>query len=123
MERPGPDGRTTVLACASFRSSGCPPGRRRGVPKGVGFSPSLLAFEGSGDLVVWSDGPRELYLMTSGGRFTDLGPDYIDAMAPDPNGSVFLADYDTVGMSARFVCLRRSDIRRSRSGAAPPVPD
>lgn len=95
VERLGPGGRPTVLACGSFSPGICPAGRSRGLTKGTGFSPSLLAFEGDGDLVVWSNGPRELYLMTPGGRLTDLGPDYIDALAPGPNGSVLLAEHGT----------------------------
>ena len=77
MEALSPSGEATVLACARFQGSSCPPGRSSGIPKGMGFSPSLLAFEGNGDLVVWSNGPRELYRMTPAGALTDLGADYI----------------------------------------------
>jgi hypothetical protein len=95
VERLGPSGEPTVLACFSFQGSSCPPGRSRGIPKGMGFSPALLAFEGDGDLVVWSNGPRELYRMTPTGALTDLGADYIAGLAPAPDGSVLLAEHGT----------------------------
>ena len=61
----------------------------------MGFSPSLLAVEGNGDLVVWSNGPRELYQMTPTGALTDLGADYIAGLAPALDGSVLLAEHGT----------------------------
>lgn len=95
VERLSRTGKATVIACASFRSSSCPPGHSQGLPKGTGFSPSLIAPEGDGAFVVWSDGPRDLFRMTPSGELTDLGPDYIDAMAPAPDGSVLLAEHGT----------------------------
>ena len=124
VERLGPYGEPTVLACARPQGSSCPPGRSSGIPKGMGFSPSLLAFEGNGDLVVWSNGPRELYQMTPAGALTDLGADYIAGLAPAPDGSVLLAEHGTaVGRVTRghveddFINLVKAKLKGYAPGA------
>jgi len=69
-------------------------GATASVPSAVGFSPSMLAFEGNGDLDVYSGGPRAIWRLTPGGKLTDLGTEYADGMATAPDGSVLLAGHD-----------------------------
>jgi sugar lactone lactonase YvrE len=76
------------------RNSYPPPTRASaGVPAAVGFSPSLLAFEGNGDLDIYSGGPRAIWRLTPTGKLTDLGIEYADGMVAAPDGSVLVAGH------------------------------
>ena len=64
-----------------------------GVPTAVGFSPADLALEGSGDLDIYSNGPRAIWRLTPSGKLTNLGIEYADGMASAPDGSVLVAGH------------------------------
>ncbi len=79
-------------ACQRTRTR--PPKRAtHSVPSAVGFSPSLLAFQGNGDLDIYSDGPRAIWRLTPSGKLTDIGIEYADGMAVAPDGSVLVAGH------------------------------
>lgn len=76
------------------RNSYPPPTRASaGVPAAVGFSPTLLAFQGNGDLDIYSGGPRALWRLTPKGKLTDIGIEYADGMVTAPDGSVLVAGH------------------------------
>jgi sugar lactone lactonase YvrE len=64
-----------------------------GVPAAVGFSPALLAFQGNGDLDIYSGGPRAIWRLTPKGKLTDVGIEYADGMVTAPDGSVLVAGH------------------------------
>ena len=58
------------------------------------FYPSAMAFDGQGDLVVFSFSPKELFSVDpASGRVTLIGQDYANALAPAPDGSVLVAEH------------------------------
>jgi hypothetical protein len=63
-------------------------------PQTLAFSPESLAFDGQGNLDIWSFEPRTVYRLSPQGRITSLGGFvYATQIAPSPDGSVFLAGY------------------------------
>jgi hypothetical protein len=76
------------------RNSYPPPTRASaGVPAAAGFSPALLAFQGNGDLDIYSGGPRALWRLIPKGKLTDVGIEYADGMVTAPDGSVLVAGH------------------------------
>jgi hypothetical protein len=88
--RVSPSGALAELARSKYPPPRRPPARG---PVAAGFSPSLLAFEGNGDLDIYSDGPRAIWQLSPKGKLTDIGIEYADGMAAAPNGSVLLAGH------------------------------
>ena len=60
----------------------------------LAFFPTAMAFDGRGDLVVFSFSPKELFSVDpTSGRVTLIGQDYANALAPAPDGSVLVAEH------------------------------
>jgi hypothetical protein len=70
-----------------------PKGATDGAPSAAGFSPSLLAFEGDGDLDIYSGGPRAIWRLTPTGKLADIGIEYADGLAAAPDGRVLVAGH------------------------------
>jgi sugar lactone lactonase YvrE len=85
-----PSGALTELARSQYPPS---PNAVTGMPSATGFSPSLLAFEGNGDLDIYSNGPRAIWRLTPDSQLTDLGIAYAEGMATAPDGTVLLAGH------------------------------
>ncbi len=85
-----PDGLVTTLV-----AGGPPAGvdvNAAGTP--MAFFPSAMAFDGQGDLLVFSFSPKELFSVdASSGRVTLIGENYANALAPAPDGSVLVAEH------------------------------
>ena len=85
-----PDGLVTTLV------AGGPPA---GVDVNAGgtsmaFFPSAMAFDGQGDLLVFSFSPKELFSVDpASGQVTLVGQNYANALAPAPDGSVLVAEH------------------------------
>jgi hypothetical protein len=63
-------------------------------PLTLAFAPYSLAFDGRGDLDIWSFEPRTVYRLTPQGTISALGGFvYATQISPSPGGSVFLAGY------------------------------
>ncbi|MFZ0250038.1 MAG: hypothetical protein WAL61_08835 [Acidimicrobiales bacterium] len=60
----------------------------------VAFSPTAMAFDGQGDLVVFSSSPKELFSVDpADGHVALIAQDYANAVAPAPDGSVLIAEH------------------------------
>ena len=59
----------------------------------MAFFPTAMAFDGEGDLLVFSSSPKELFSVDpAGGQVTLIGQNYANALAPAPDGSVLVAE-------------------------------
>ena len=58
------------------------------------FYPTAMAFDGAGDLDVFSFSPKELFSVdTATGAVRSIGSNYANALAPAPDGSVLVAEH------------------------------
>ncbi len=58
------------------------------------FYPTAMAFDGQGDLLVFSFSPKELFSVNpASGQVTLIGQNYANALAPAPDGSVLVAEH------------------------------
>lgn len=62
-------------------------------PQTVAFTPSAIAFDGAGNLDIWSFEPRAIYQLTPQGTISYLGGEYATQIAPSPSGTVFVATH------------------------------
>jgi hypothetical protein len=61
----------------------------------LAFYPTAMAFDGQGDLLVFSFSPKELFFVDpASGQVTLIGQDYANALAPAPDGSVLEAEHN-----------------------------
>lgn len=85
-----PDGLVTTLV-----AGGPPAGvdvNAAGTP--MAFFPTAMAFDGQGDLLVFSFSPKELFSVDpASGKVTLIGQNYANALAPAPDGSVLVAEH------------------------------
>ncbi len=60
----------------------------------MAFFPTAMAFDGQGDLIVYSSSPKELFSVdVARGHVTLIGQDYANALAPALGGSVLVAEH------------------------------
>ena len=60
----------------------------------VAFFPTALAFDGQGDLLVFSFSPKELFSVDpASGQVSLIAQNYANALAPAPDGSVLVAEH------------------------------
>ena len=60
----------------------------------VAFFPTAMAFDGQGDLLVFSSSPKELFSVDpASGQVSLIGQNYANALAPAPDGSVLVAEH------------------------------
>lgn len=59
----------------------------------IAFEPSSMAFDGQGDLIVFSFSPKVLLSISPSGQVTQLAQDYATALAPAPDGSVLVGQH------------------------------
>jgi sugar lactone lactonase YvrE len=60
----------------------------------VAFFPTAMAFDGQGDLLVFSFSPKELFSVDPAtGQVSLIGQNYANALAPAPDGSVLVAEH------------------------------
>ena len=85
-----PDGLVTTLV-----AGGPPYGvdvNAAGTP--MAFFPTAMAFDGQGDLLVFSFSPKELFSVDpASAQVTLIGQNYANALAPAPDGSVLVAEH------------------------------
>jgi hypothetical protein len=63
-------------------------------PQTIDFSPYSLAFDGAGNLDIWSFEPRAIFRLTPTRTIAQIGGyEYATVIAPSPTGSVLIADY------------------------------
>ncbi len=58
-------------------------------PTTVVMNPESIAFDGRGDLDIWSDGPKAVYQLSPSGTITNVGVEYATQLTTAPNGDVF----------------------------------
>ena len=81
-------------ALSSFVKGGPPYGVDVSTPEGkMAFFPASMAFDGAGDLDVFSSSPKELFQFSPTGRLKDLGGYYATELSAAPNGDVVVGGH------------------------------
>jgi sugar lactone lactonase YvrE len=57
-------------------------------PSTIVMTPESIAFDGRGDLDIWSDGPKMVYQLSPSGKITNLGAEYATQLTTAPDGNV-----------------------------------
>jgi hypothetical protein len=89
IRKVAPDGTISMF----FKGSG-----RYGIdvntPQGeMAFLPTDIAFDGAGNLIVFSFSPKEIFLITPPGKATLVGEGYATQLARAPDGNVLIASH------------------------------
>lgn len=92
VDQLSPDGALTKVAGAKGEIVIADRGRL--TPHSIVFSPVSIAFDGAGNLDIWSFEPREIYRLTPQGEINAVGGfEYATEIASSPGGSVFVATH------------------------------
>ena len=79
---------------STFAKGGPPTGVDVGTPSGpMAFSPQDIAFDGAGNLDVFSSSPKEMFQVSPTGAIRLLGEAYTEQMATAPDGDVLTAGH------------------------------
>jgi hypothetical protein len=62
-------------------------------PSTIVMNPESIAFDGRGDLDIWSDGPKVVYQLSPSGKITNLGAEYATQLTTAPDGNVLIGTH------------------------------
>lgn len=90
IDRITPQGKLAWVAGTRGKFSGEP---TNPTPSTVVMSPESIAFDGRGNLDIWSAEPRVIFQLSPSGKITNLGADYATQLASAPDGNVLVGTH------------------------------